>query len=405
MASWLDKLLGINKLQEQQVQRIEMLSTGTPFFTPFNGDAYENDIFRSAVDSIARNVAKIKGSHIIYSKAKDTRIEGDANLNRLLGWRPNPHMSAYDFLYKITTHLYIHNNAYALLNKDENGNLISIYPILANHVEYMSDEYGNLHCKFLFANGEEHIFPTTHLMILRRHFNSNDLLGDDNKSVLPALELAYTQNVGMTKAIENSSHLKGILKFTQTLSDERLDERIKHFTEHYMSMSNNGGVAPLDATVDYIPLKADDVSINHTEIEAIKTKVYDYLGIGESIVNSTYTESEWSAFYESVIEPIALQLSQELTEKIFTDREFSFGNRIIFESNRLQFASNENKIKYLKELVPMGLITINQALEILNLPPIEEGNERLQSLNYINKEISAEYQLNKSKGDKQNERV
>ena len=35
---------------------------------------------------------------------------------------------------------------------------------------------------------------------------------------------------------------------------------------------------------------------------------HDYLGISESIVNSSYSENEWAAFYESTIEPIALQM-------------------------------------------------------------------------------------------------
>src|SRR5699024_9031192 len=120
-----------------------------------------------------------------------------------------------------------------------------------------------------------------------------------------------------------------------------------------------------------------------------------------SIVNSTYTEDEWSAFYESVLEPLAVQLSLELTDKVFTEREQSFGNRIILESNRLQFASNESKTKMLKELLPLSLLTQNQALEILNLTPVEDGNKRIQSLNYIDESIANEYQ---SKGDNQNER-
>ena len=35
---------------------------------------------------------------------------------------------------------------------------------------------------------------------------------------------------------------------------------------------------------------------------------YDYLGISESIVNSSYSENEWTAFCKSTIEPIALQM-------------------------------------------------------------------------------------------------
>lgn len=141
------------------------------------------------------------------------------------------------------------------------------------------------------------------------------------------------------------------------------------------------------------------MTIDDKQLESVKKKIYEYLGISESIVNSTYTEDEWAAFYESVIEPLSLQFSLELTDKLFTAREQAFGNTIIFESNRLQFASNASKTNILKELVPLGLLTINQGLEILNLPPVEDGDKRLQTLNVVNAELVDQYQT----GGKSNE--
>ena len=43
----------------------------------------------------------------------------------------------------------------------------------------------------------------------------------------------------------------------------------------------------------------------------------------------------------------------------------------------------------------MGLLTVDQALMILDLAPIggKEGKKRMQSLNYINAEIADVYQL------------
>lgn len=116
----------------------------------------------------------------------------------------------------------------------------------------------------------------------------------------------------------------------------------------------------LDNKMDYIPTSNQAEVVNEKQIEVIKTKIYGYLGISEKIVNSTYSEDEWAAFYESVIEPIALQFSLELTEKIFTKREQAFGNSILLEANRLQFASNTTKTHILKELMPLGLLTVDR---------------------------------------------
>ena len=399
MAKWLDKILGIDKLQKQQTERIEMLSSGTASFTPFNSNAYENDIYRSAVDAIARNAAKLRGKHIIYSKDSNQRTDGDQNLNRVLNTRPNPYMSAYDLIYKLVTHYYLHNNAFAYLEKDDRGNLIGIYPLSANQIEYVTDQTNEMYMKFLFNSGQSVTLHMSEVLVLRRHFNSNDLLGDSNTAIMSALELAHTQNEGLSESIKSSATIRGILKYNKILAPEELRKAKEEFTRDYLNMSNNGGIAALDTKTDYIPLQLSEMNIDNAQIEAVKRKVYDYLGISEVIINSTYTEDQWSAFYESVIEPLAIQLSLELTDKVFTQREQAFGNTIVFEASRLQFASNESKTNIIKELVPYGILTINQALEILNMPPVEDGHKRLQTLNVVNADLADEYQ----KGDKVDE--
>lgn len=131
--------------------------------------------------------------------------------------------------------------------------------------------------------------------------------------------------------------------------------------------------------MDYIPLNSDPKMIDDKQMAQIKDKVYSYFGVNESIVKSQYTEDQWNAFYESVIEPIALQLSMELTAKVFTDRERGFGNMIIFESNRLQYASMTTKLN-LREMVDRGAMTPNEWRAAMNMAPIEGGDVPIRRL-------------------------
>ncbi|NWO14674.1 phage portal protein [Virgibacillus sp.] len=399
MAGFFDKIFRFLR-EPKDTKRAEIMSGGTAIFTPFSGNAYESDIYRSAVDAIARNAAKLKGTHVITMP--DKRKQGEQRLNRILQVRPNPYMTAYDLLYKLVTHYYLYNNAFAYLQKDDRGNLQAIYPLSPQNMEYLTDMTGELYCRFLFGNGKQVTLHLSEVFIARRFFNSNDLLGDTNTAILPTLDLAHTQNEGLQNSIKSNATIRGLLKYNQVLSPEKLKEEKEAFVQDYLSVSNNGGIAAIDSKYDYVPLETTPVSIDDKQLEAVKKKTYEYLGISENIVNSTYTEDEWAAFYESVLEPIAVQFSLELTEKLFTEREQAFGNSIIFEANRLQFASNTTKTNILKELTPFGLFTINQALEILNLPPVEDGDKRLQTLNMVNTDIVDKYQL-KEKGDNQNE--
>ncbi len=360
-------------------------------FTAYSGDAYGNDIYRGAVDAIARNIGKLKGSHAIRYADHD-KVDGDCRLNRLLQVRPNPYMSAYDMLYKIATHYYLNNNAFVLLQR-EGRSITGIYPITASSMQMLSDGAGDLYCKFFFRSGRTAIFPYADVIHMRRNFNNDELLGDGNSALDPALELAHTQNQGIISGIRAGANIRGILKFTQIMSPTKLKEEKEAFINDYLQVSNDGGVVATDQKMEYVPIENKPVILTADQTQEVKAKIYDYLGITEAIVNSSYTEDQFSAFYESTIEPFAVALSMEFTAKVFTDREQAYGNSIMFESGRLQFSSNSTKVNLIKELLPMGLLTVNQALEILNLPSVQDGDRRIQSLNYIDQERATEYQL------------
>lgn len=385
--SFLDRLFN----RKTTVTTNKLLTEPTGFSSFYGGDAYANDVYREAVDAIARNAGKLKGSHVI-AYADHERAAGDNKINRLLQVRPNPYMSAYDFLYKLVTHLFLYNNAFAYLDRDDRGNLKGIYPITASNVNVLSDAANNLYCSFYLKSGKEVILPYGDLVHLRRYFNDDDVLGADNSAIMPGLELAQTQNEGIINGIKAGASIRGILSFTQIMSASKLKEEKEAFVADYLSMENGAGVVATDQKMSYTPIESKPVILNADQAKEVKSKIYDYLGITEPIVNSSYTEDQYSAFYESTLEPIATALSQEFTAKLFNEREQAYGNSILFESGRLQFTSNATKVQLIKELMPMGLLTINQALEILNLPSVTDGDKRLQALNMIDAAQAAQYQ-------------
>ncbi|WP_346765641.1 phage portal protein [Staphylococcus aureus] len=389
MPKWIDRILGINKLENQVSKQFEMLTGGFQSLNSFNGNAWSNEIYRSAVDAIARHIAKLSGKHVVNGAQEDNY----SKINRILRNRPNPYMSGYDFLYKVASHYYLYNNAFILVQKDNKGNLSALYPLSASSVEYVVDGAGEMYLKFLFNDGKIVHFHMNEIAVMRRHFNSNDLLGDSNDAIMETLDLAYTQQAGMKNVIKNATHIRGIIQYKQALAPPLLKEAKEEFMNNYMTMENNGGIIPLDSTMEYTPLNMHDADIDTPQVEVVKQKIYEYLGINENIVMGNYSEDQWQAFFESIVEPFAIQLSSELTEKIFTEREQAFSNRIVFESSRLQYASTKSKATVIKELLPLGVLTINQALDLLNLPRVEDGDERIQSLNYIEKKLAEQYQV------------
>ena len=148
-------------------------------------------------------------------------------------------------------------------------------------------------------------------------------------------------------------------------------------------MQNTGGIAALDSKAEYIPVDIEPKMVNAAQMKELRDAVFRYYGVSETIIKGDYTEDQWAAFYESTLEPLAVQLGLEFTSKLFTQRELGHGNEILFEANRLQYTSVNTKVVMIEKLLPFGLLTINEAREIFNLAPVEGGDKRLVSLNYV----------------------
>ena len=94
-------------------------------------------------------------------------------------------------------------------------------------------------------------------------------------------------------------------------------------------------------------------------------------------MENRFSEDEWGAYYESEIEKWALHLSEALTKANFTMQEVLRGNHVMFSSSRLEYASNKTKLDVIRNLAGMGIMTVNEAREIMQLAPIAGGDARI----------------------------
>ena len=99
----------------------------------------------------------------------------------------------------------------------------------------------------------------------------------------------------------------------------------------------------------------------------------------KKIIQSKYTEDEWNSYYEAEIEPLAIQLKDEYTRKLFSRRERGCGNAIIFEAANLQCASISTKLA-LQAMVDRGSMTPNEWRTTFNLAPLPGGDEAVRRL-------------------------
>ena len=276
------------------------------------------------------------------------------------------------------------------------GNITGFYPVLATTYELLEGVDGTMYLQFDFINGRTYTLPYLELIHLRLFYNRNDIFGMSNKVLQTDLNTAHTVSEGIDKAIKTTSNLKGILQYENSmLKEEDLKKSKNNFVTDFLNMDNEGGIAALDAKAKFQAVDLKPVTLDNEQLKQVNYNIFDYFGVSEKIINNSFTEEEWNAFYEGVVEPRAIQMGQAFTNKIFKRKSIKEGHQIIFTANRLQYASLKTKTELLKVVAPWAMIKVDEGREILDLSPLggEEGNRILQSLNNIDSTIANQYQI------------
>lgn len=396
-----ESIFGKHSTSGSNLPAFRLLSSYDSSFTPFNGRAWDIGTVRSAVDAWARNAAKIQPRHI--RRAGGRRETVHDGLERILQTRPNPYMTAYAFYYRVAAQFVVYNNAF-ILPVFDGGKLTALYPINASRVDLVED-MGGMYARLTFATGNVYTVPYEHLVHLRRHYLDNDIFGDDNRPLLPALETADAFNQSMSKFAKLVSVIRGVLEAMTVTKQEDLKARRDEFVRDNFSMEANGsGVIITDSKHKYTPIQQKETPIPTGQLEFVRREIYDYFGMNEAIVQNKATPEEMDAFYRGQLVPFYMQLAQGLTNAIFTEREQSFGNEVLCEMDRIQFETLDKRVEAAQFLTNIGALELDQVLEVFGFPPIggEEGKRRVQTLNMVNAAIADKYQL-ESNGTKTTE--
>ena len=357
-------------------QEIKLISETNSHLYTYDGNIYKSDIVRACIRPTARAVGKLIAKHI--RETNKIEINPEPYLAFLLS-EPNPLMSGQKLQEKLATQLLLNNNAFAVIWRDDNGVPREIYPINANLVEPIYSD-NKLFLKFTMENGNIYTFDYTNIIHLRQDFYKSEIFGDSIASSLtPLMEVIGTIDTGIVKAVNNSSVVRWLLKFTSNLNKDDIKDRTREFAEAFTDTQNGTGVAGVASNADAVQVQPYEYIPNASQMARTTERIYSLFGVNEKIIQSRYSENEWNSYYEAIIEPIAIDLQNEYTRKLFTRHERAFGNRIAFESSNLTCASVTTRLN-LMQMVDRGALTPNEWRRVFNLAPVDGGDEPIRRL-------------------------
>lgn len=381
-----EKLFPKSAVEKTTNGYFQTLQAYTPAFTTYNGGIYEMELTRAAIHAFASSCSKLK-----------PEMTGSAykSLGKTLQFKPNEYMDTTKFLYRIATILSVNTTAFIIpIYFEDLRTIKGYYPILPQSAE-MVDVRGEAWLRYTFANGEKTAIEFSKVGVLTQHQYQDDFFGDGNGAMNSTLTLLDMQNQGIEEGIKQSATLRFMAKLGQTLRPEDIEKEQNRFSKQNLSADNQSGVMMFDAKYsDVKQIDSKPFIVDAEQMKIIKSNVFNYFGVNENILQNSYSEDEWNAFYEGKIEPFALQLSLVMSNMTFTDNELAHGNQIYFSANRMQYASNGTKLRVSTQLFDRGLLTLNQVMDIWNMPHVEDGDKR-----YIRKEYAETNKLHDEGGE------
>lgn len=354
----------------------KMLDGYTPHFTSWSGGVYESQLIRAAINAGAMHASKLKVE--IFGAARPA-------LQTKLQHAPNQLHTWSQFMYRLWTILAVKNTAFIVPVYDELGEPSGIFAPLPQKCELV--RYGDTpYLRYEFGWGQKAAIELAYCGVMTKFQFRNDLLGESNEALFPTMDLIHIQNQGIQEGVKSAASYRFMAQVNNFTKSEDIKAERKRFTEENLSREADGGGLLLFPNT-YKDIKQIDVKpwvVDADQMKIINENVYSYFGVSEKILKNEAYGDEWTAFYEGAIEPFAIQFSEVMTKMLFTLREQSGGNKVMATANRLQYLSNSEKLNVSSQLLDRGVISLNDAREIWNLPPVEGGNIRVIRGEYVN---------------------
>ena len=366
--------------QGQYVGEYKLLDGYKPVFHRWDGSIYESELVRAAINAIATQCGKLQV--VIQGAAKPA-------LQTKLRRNPNELQTWSQFMARLASILYIHNTAFIVPVYDMYGEVSGIYPVLPDKCEVVGYKTKGTvvpYLRYTFRWNETAAIELENVGIMTRFQYRHDLFGEDNHALIPTMDLISMQDQGIKEGLKNGASFRWVARTNNFIKTEDLKkERLRFSAANFAKDADGGGLLLFPNTYsDIQQVKSNPFIIDADQSKLIRESVFDYFGVNEDVLQNKAYGDAWSAFYEGVIEPFAVQFSEVMTKMLFTFREQASGSRIVATANRLQYMTNADKLNVSAQMMDRGLMTRNEIREIWNLPPVDGGDEMMIRAEYVN---------------------
>ena len=312
----------------------------------------------------------------------------DTNLYHLLHDEPNPEMSSFIFRETLMTHLLLWGNAYAQIIRNGKGEVINLYPLMANKMQVDRGDDGKLYYIYSRTDGEAKTMEGVTVVLEPRDVLHIPGLGFDGLVGYSPIAMAKNA-IGLAMATEefgskffaNGAAPSGVLEHPGTIKDpQKLRE---NWNSQFGGSGNSGKVAVLEEGMKYAP-----ISISPEQAQFLETRKFQINEIARifrvpphmlaDLEKSSFSNIEQQSleFVKYTLDPWVVRWEQSLKRSLLTDEE---KKRYFFSFNlegllRGDYQSRMNGYAIARQ---NGWMSANDIRELENLDriPAEQGGD------------------------------
>ena len=357
-----DRIFG-SKQKISSSTEYKALTAYQPAFTNYNGQIYESELVRAAINARATHISKLSVKF---------NGHGSENLAKRLK-SPNVFNTWSQFLYRLATILDCANTAFIVPTFDKFNRVIELYPVMPSRCK-MVDIKGDPWLAFEFRDGHHAQLPVWKVGVMTKFQYKDDFFGSSNRAMDSTLALVDIQNQGIKEAVKSSATYRFMAQLDNfSLNEDRAKEQ-ERFSKSAFGADSTGGMLLFRNTYKKIQqIKSTPFVADAEQMAIIRQNVFDYFGVNADVLENKAYGDAWTAFYEGAIEPFAIQFSEVMTNLFIMCDELTGDASVMATANRLQYMSNAEKLNVSSQLADRGVLNRDEVREIWNLPPLPDG--------------------------------
>lgn len=310
----------------------------------------------------------------------------NSRLYSLLHESPNSRMTPLEFWRAMVMNYDLRGNAYARIERDNNGEALAMWPMPADQVEASVLPDGSMVYAYQIGN-DVAVFDESNVLHLKNLGNGTTGLSKLEFMRATTDEAAKAQGAA-SKIFGTGGKPTGVLMIDRTLKDDQRQALKTSFAG--MSEGNASRLYILEANMKY-----EQLSMSPEDQQLLETRKYNVEDLcrwfatppvlvqHDSVTTwGSGIETILDGWYKLVIRPMLVNIEQATRKRVMTPRQRALGVAE-FAFDALLRGSLKDRMEIYAKAVQNGLKTRNECRQLENDPPISGANDLTVQTNLI----------------------